>query len=342
MFTFSISRLSLLLLAMATLTFTSCDDDDDTFLGIDLDDDGTLFLSSNTSGTVGVINLEDGDTPPVETFTANGMDADGLYYDGGEGNLYQVDRTNSIVVEYNDVRDDLDDPNGIDIEARSASDFSSGRGMAYRNDRLVVAQQGIEGNDNSNRLVVFNTDDDNDKIELVASYPTNIALWGIQFVGDALYAVVDKSDSVAIYNNFLSNSAGDSIVPDRYLKIDGITRTHGIQYNEADDIMILTDIGDAGSPDDGALVVIRDFMPFAATGNNTVSESGFTRIAGATTLLGNPVDVDYDEETDRIYVADRASNGGTLIVFEGTASGDATPLRQIQFPGLSSLYLHRD
>ncbi|MBB4080000.1 hypothetical protein GGR28_002627 [Lewinella aquimaris] len=337
-FNLSFSRLSLLLLAVMALAFTSCNDDDDTILGIDFDDDGTLFLSSNTSGMVGVINLEDG-APDIETFTASGSDADGLYYDTDEGNLYQVDRTNNILVEYNDVIDDLDDPNGVDVESRSTSDFTNGRGLAYRNKQFVVAQQGSDANDNTNRLVVYDILSGSG-IQTGYVYETDIALWGIEFVGSDLYAVVDKSDSVAVFTNLLGNAPGDTLTPDRYIKVDGIVRTHGLEYNAKDDIMILTDIGDAGSDTDGGLVVIRNFSTIGSI--TSVGADGYTKIGGAATMLGNPVDVDYDEDTDRIYVADRATAGGTLLIFEGTASGNAAPIETLSFPGLSSLYLHRD
>ena len=337
----SFSRLSLLFLALAVFSLSGCNDDDDTFLGIDLDDDGTLFLSSNTTGNVGVLNIADGDAPMVETFSAAGTDGDGLYYDSDEGNLYQVNRSNNIVVEYNDVRDDLDDPNGVDVEARSTSDFSNGRGLAFNDDRVVVAQQGGDENDNQNRFVVYDISDDDDMIEFSASYPTTIALWGIQFVGDDLYAVVDNSDSVAIFTDFLGNTTGDTLMPSRFIKVDGIVRTHGLEYNAEDDIMILTDIGDAGDDMDGALVVIRNFSNLGNTATS-VDSARYTRIGGDATRLGNPVDVAWDQENDQIYVAERATDGGTLLIFNNDARDNQVPARSVPFAGLSSLYLHRD
>ena len=338
---FSPGRLGLLLLMACTLGLTSCEDDDDTILGINFDDDGTLFLSSNTSGQVGVLNLEDGDMPMIETFPAAGTDADGIYYEGDEENLFQINRSNNTVVEYNDVLDDLDDPNGIDIEARSTSDFTNGRGLAYNNERLVVAQDGSDANDNQNRLIVYDVSDDDDLIARRASYDVDINLWGIQFVGNDLYAVVDNSDSVAVFTNFLDNTDGDSLAVSRFIQIEGITRTHGLEYNDEDDIMILTDIGDAGSDTDGGLIVIRNFTNLG-TSATTVGMDRYDRIGGAATRLGNPVDVAWDEDTDRIYVAERANGGGTLLVFETTARGDVAPVRSLPFPGLSSLWLHRD
>lgn len=339
MLNLSTGRLSLLLLAMCIFSLSSCDDDDDTVLGIDFDDDGTLFISSNTSGEVGVYNIEDGDAPEIQTFPAEGQDADGIFYEESEESVYQVNRSNNTVVEYDDVLDDLnDDDEDINIEAVSEANlFTNGRGLAQRNERLVVAEDG-----ENNGFVVFDiSDDDNDMLETVATYETDINLWGIQFVGDDLYAVVDNSDSIAIFNDFLNaNTDGDTVMADRFIQIEGITRTHGLEYNAADDIMILTDIGDAGSTDnDGALIVILRFSTDFAD-NTSIEAGNYTRIAGATTQLNNPVDVAWDDEREQMYVAERANE--QLLIFNLNDQGDVAPSRALDFAGISSLYLHRD
>ena len=333
---FPFSKLSLLTLLVFALSFQSCDDDDDNFLGFDLDDDGTVFLSSNTSGMVGILDLED--TPlTIETFTARGNDADGIYYESGEGNVYQVNRSSNSIVEYNDVIDDLDDPNGVDIESESTADFMQGRGLAVMDDMLVVADN-FSTDSTMNAFYRYEITGD-EEIAYVGMHPTPIDLWGIQFNGNSLYAVVDNSDSLAIFDNFLANMAGDTVLPTRYIKIDGLNRTHGLEYNAEDDIMILTDIGDAGSDSDGGLFVIRNFS--AITGN-TVTAANYTMISGANTMLGNPVDVDYDPETGRIYVAERLNGQGMLLIFENDASGNMAPAEMLPFAGISSLDLYRD
>ena len=86
-----------------------------------------------------------------------------------------------MLVEYNDVRDDLDDPNGVDEVQRSSSDFTNGRGLAYASRQYVIAQQGMDSTDN--RLVVYNTLNDNN-LELTAAYDVDFPLWGVQFVGE--------------------------------------------------------------------------------------------------------------------------------------------------------------
>ncbi|WP_157976022.1 hypothetical protein [Lewinella sp. IMCC34191] len=333
---FPMSKLSLLLLTAVALAFTSCDDDDDPILGGQYDDDGTVFLSSNTSGMVGILDTKD--TPlEIETFMARGTDADGIYYDDDQGNIFQINRSSSTIVEYNDVIDDLDDPNGVDIESESSMDFDNGRGLAYRNDMLVVAND----NDSDSTMNAFYRYEitGDEEISYVGMHPTNINLWGIQFFGTSLYAVVDNSDSIAIFDNFLDNAAGDTVTPTRYIQVEGITRTHGLEYNNEDDVMVLTDIGDAGSDSDGALIIIEDF---ATLSGNVITEADYTRIAGASTMLGNPVDVDYDAEDDRIYVAEKANGGGQLLIFDMDMSGDVAPAEMLPFPGISSLFFYRD
>jgi len=324
-------------MAFAALSFTSCDDDDDTFLGIDFDDDGTLFISSNTSGMVGVLNLEAGGDPMIETFTAAGTDGEGIYYDSDDGDVYQVDRSNDVLVEYDDVRDDLDDPDGVDVDQRSTSNFNNGRGLGFLSRNFIVAQRG--DNDDDFKLVQYNTLND-DAIEYVKTFDVDFPLWGIQFIERDLYAVVDGTDSVAIFDTFLGKTNDTTLMADRFFKVDGITRTHGLYYNAADDVMILTDIGDADSDTDGALIVIDDFSNFSTT--DTITSADYRRIAGSATNLGNPVDVSYDPDEDRIYVAERANGGGTLLVFDRTNEGDVAPTRTLPFPGISALWLHRD
>ena len=334
-FKLSFSKLSLLILSVLAVSFTSCDDDDDPIIGGEFGDDNTLVLSSNTSGMVGILELDD-DPLEIETFSAEGMDADGIYYDDDQGNIFQVDRSNRRIVEYNDVIDDLDDPNGIDVESRSSADFDNGRGLAVRDDNLVVANDS-DADSVMNAFYRYDITGD-EEISYVGMHPTNINLWGIQFFGTSLYAVVDNSDSIAIFDNFLDNAAGDTVMPTRYFRVEGITRTHGLQYDSESDVMILTDVGDGGSDSDGAIIIIENYRDIEG---DVITEADYTRIAGASTMLGNPVDVEYDPENERIYVAERLNGNGRLLIFDMNMSGDVAPADMLPFPGISSLYLNR-
>ncbi len=330
---FSFRKLSLPLLSFAILSLAACGDDDD-ILGIDTDDNGTVFLSSNTTGMIGILDVED-DPLEIRSFMVNGTDADGIYYNGDNNNIFQVNRSSNTLIEYDNVFNALDDNGDLDVNSESDVAFDNGRGLAYYADNFVVANDG----DSTNSFVVFRMPGE-DVIESIGSYPTTINVWGVEFVGTSLYAVVDNSDSIAIYDNFLANTPGDTVAPTRFIKIDGITRTHGLTYDEGDDLMILTDIGDAGSDSDGGIVVIRNFS--ALTSPTTIGSAGYTRISGPTTKLGNPVDVGYDTTRDMIYVAERANGGGTLLGFPVDATGDTAPMVDLPFAGASSVDVYRD
>jgi len=334
---FASSKLLMLLLALTAISFTSCDDDDDEILGIDLSDDGTLVLSSNSSGLVGIVDVEDSPLE-IETFPAAGMDSDGIFYADNGDRIYQVNRSNNTLVAYEDVLDDINDNEGINVLSTSSSDFSNGRGLAVAGRRYVVAQDANDDNDNTDKFVVYE-DSEGSGLTRLRTYETNINLWGLQYVGDKMYAIVDNSDSVAIFDNFFGNADNATIEPDSYIRIDGLVRTHGIQYDEDDDIMILTDVGDADSDDDGAVFIIKNFSSFSG---DTATADNYTKISGSNTLLGNPVDVDYDEDTDRIYVAERKRDGGLLLVFSADATGEVAPVASLPFAGISSLWLNRD
>ncbi|MBC6995827.1 hypothetical protein QWY85_17570 [Neolewinella lacunae] len=333
----SFSKLLLLLLTLTALSFTSCDDDDDV-LGIDLTDDGTLFMSSNTTGLVGVLDVNDNPLE-VETFASAGMDADGIYYDDSDEMVFQVIRSNSTLVNYKDVLDDLDDPNGVDVVNTSTSDFTNGRGLvAIGNSQFVVAQDASAENNNTNAIVIYGFSE-NSGFTLAKTIPTDFNLWGLEFVDGTVYAVVDNSDSIAVFNNLFDTPDGQTATPDRYIRVDGLVRTHGIAYNEQDDLMVLTDVGAADSDSDGAIFIISNF---STRSNDVFAAADYVRIGGANTRLGNPVDVDYDPDDDRIFVAERLRGGGELLIFQSSATGNTAPIETIPFAGISSLYLNRD
>src|SRR5690606_33012112 len=136
-----------------------------------------------------------------------------------------------------------------------------------------------------NRLLIYTISPMS--ITLDKAFDVDINLWGIHADGQTLYAVVDNSSDVAIFNDFFNQPAG-MLSPDAIVSIEGLVRTHGITYDAMNDVMVLTDIGDAASATDGALVVINSFMAAAADGMVNMAEQ--IRVGGAASMLGNPVD----------------------------------------------------
>ena len=326
----------MLLLACSVFGLSSCDDDDEV-LGVDLTDNGTLFLSSNSSGLVGIIDTKD-DPLVLETFSASGMDADGILYEEDDERIIQVSRSNNTLVSYEEVLDN--DFDGA-VEFTSTSDFENGRGITAAGDnRYVVAQDDDDDgdDDDKNALVLYGFNDDAGFTK-VKTVNTGFNLWGLEFHDGTLFAIVDNSDSVAVINNFFDIADNGTAVVDRFIRIDGLVRTHGIEYDDDDDLMILTDVGSGASDSDGAIFIIRDFSDFTG---DVVTSANYTKISGPNTMLGNPVDVDYDNDEEIFYVAERLRGGGMLLTFAQDANGDVAPLNTIAFPGLSSLFLNED
>ncbi len=114
---------------------------------------------------------------------------------------------------------------------------------------------------------------------------------------------------------------------------------HGISYYAANDELILTDVGDAGSAEDGQLFVITDGS--TADGNTTVS----VQIGGPESMLGNPVDVVYDGAY--AYVAEKSNDA--VLRFDDLLSmdmmgmmGDAAPALMIEVLKAESVALPAD
>ncbi len=295
---------------------------------------GQFFVSTNTGGVVGVFDALDNGMADFTTFPANGTDSDGIVYDEDNDVLYQLDRTNNVVVAYNNVNTDLENGNVPTVSATSTSDFTNGREISLTGSKLIVAQDAADSNGNTNALFVY--DVAAGAITLSASYTTDINLWGIHVQDETLYAIEDNSSNLAVYENFFANPNG-AITADAIIPVAGIVRTHGITYDADTDLMVLTDVGSGAVADDGAIVIIDDYMQAAADGNISMSEQ--VRIAGSNTFLGNPVDVAVNVDNSQIYVAERANGGGRILGFSLPSNGgNIAPNYNQEFAGASAIY----
>src|SRR5690606_24664590 len=94
----------------------------------------------------------------------------------------------------------------------------------------------------------------------------------------------------------------------------------------------------AASPTDGAYIIIDNYHAKAA--DDMVSADEQIRIEGPNSTLGNPVDIAYDRNTDRIYIAERANGGGAILGFNlPTEDGDQSPAYKQVFAGASAIFL---
>ncbi len=290
--------------------------------------EGLLFASSNNQGVVGLFNLLENGAVLKDAFTASGMDADGIHYDVDADVLYQLDRTNNVIVAYSDVNASLAAGNMPMVTATSsADDFMNGREIAVSGSKLVVADDG------DNNFVVYDISPTAITLDKVLN--ADINLWGIQFNGDQLIAIEDNSENVAVYDDFLNQPAG-AIAATASIAIEGMVRTHGLTYDAEDDYMLLTDVGEASSATDGALFAINNWT--AASSDGIVDASEAVRVGGAASFLGNPVDVAYDKANRRVYIAERANGGGRILGFkQPSVTSSISPAYNALFAGASAV-----
>ena len=335
------TKLTIAILSAATV-FVSCNDDDDITEG--RFDRAELYATSNTSSNITVYDFSDGDNPETSTLTVSGSsDNEGIFYDESNDQLIFGSRTANAVAIATGIEDLIDGTATSITPTYSSNDLSSVRSIAVSGNTIVAA------NNVTNELYVYQRT--GNSVTLRNTVNVDFALWEIQFVDNALYAVVDMTSDLAVFNNFLSNTADATVQPSKRITIAGINRTHGMVYNSNDDIMILTDIGaannDSGNtPDfasDGAFHIISGFTnKFAGVANGgTLAVAGNqVRVSGNQTLLGNPISATYDSETDTIFIAERANNGGRILGFDASANGNATPIINNALAGASSVFFY--
>lgn len=320
--------------AATLLTLTSCEKDDD--YDFELPGAGDkAYVSSNTSGMVTIMDVDDLSDIDVEQKKIASMDADGIYYNKERQEIILASRTTNRVEIYQKHKN-----GALEIKTTSDPNFTNAREVAVSGDMIVVAQDADPAlNNNMNRLYVYERTPSG--IRYRNTYDVDFNLWGIHAEGNSLWAVADNTSDIVYFENFFSNSNG-MIQPTKRVTIEGIVRTHGITYSKKDDKMVLTDVGDGAVADDGAIVVIGNFMSvFGGTANGgTIGMGSQIRIEGANTMLGNPVDVSYSNDTKHIYVAERANGGGKVLVFEmPTSDGNPAPTYSKMVAGASSIYL---
>src|SRR5690606_37893203 len=277
----------------------------------------------------------------MRSFLTSSDDNEGIYYDDDADELVVNSRSQSVINTYSNI-ENAQNGNSLNLFLSSDSVLESPRDIAVNNGVYVVSDNAdVDGDPNTEdgRFFVFTRDASG--YTLRNTVTVNYAVWGIEFIGNDLYTVVDKTADIAVLKNFASVYTTDvTATPNKQITIEGITRTHGIA--EDGGFVILTDIGDAASESDGGFNFINGFVSkFDATPDgDTLSFAGNqVRVSGALTDLGNPVAVDYESTSQTVFIAERANDGGKILFFnEIGAGGNLVPTLNSPFEGASSLY----
>ncbi|MAP79488.1 MAG: hypothetical protein CL526_00220 [Aequorivita sp.] len=329
------------ILALSLLT-VACSSDDETGGGevVPTPIFANLFVTSNTNGAILTYDF----TPnglQTRSFTTSSNDNEGIYYDDDADELVVNSRAQSVINTYNNV-DNASNGSPITPFLSSPAVLESPRDLAVKDNFYVVSDNtDVDGDPSTadGRFFVFTRDANG--YTLRNTVTVNYAVWGIQFIGNDLYTVVDNTGDVAVLKSFLTAYTTDvTATPDKQITIEGITRTHGI--TEDDGFVILTDIGDAANASDGGFHFISDFVnKFNATPDGETLEivGNQVRVSGSLTELGNPVSVAYEHTDNTVFIAERANDGGKVLIFYNIeAGGNLVPNVSTAFEGASSLY----
>jgi len=337
--------IKIMALACATaMSFTSCDDSDNEVI---LETETkVLFTSNNSDGNVNMYNVSNMNNVTSSTLFTTTLQADGIYYDESEDLVVQASRTTFGLEGYTGI-DISNNSLDVNVGVTGSLDMISPREVAVNGNLYVVADNAdVDGDTTTNDGRLFIYSKNGDTFTLRNTIVTDIKLWGIIFKGNDLYAIVDTTNELAVYTDFLNNTSNTALTASKTIAIEGIVRTHGLTYDAMTDTMVLTDIGDATNvQDDGGFHIINNFTSkFNTTSNGeTLAVSEQTRVSGSNTLLGNPVDVAYDNETETVFIAEAGNGGGRILAFNNINSGgNLTPTYNASLSSASAVYLHKE
>ncbi|QCE42815.1 hypothetical protein [Psychroserpens sp. NJDZ02] len=344
--TTNLTKTAALSILVAT-SFFSCSDDDNDAIEIN---DGTptsveLYTSNNADGNITVYDVTDQSAVTTKTLITAGIAADGVYYDSTNDFLLQASRTDLGLEGYNNTNN-LVSGSTLAVDVNGTNDMQSPREVAVNGNFIVVADNADVDGDlltPDGRLYIYTKEGNN--ITLRNTITTSFKLWGITFDNNNLYAVVDATNELAVFSDFLSNTTDMALASSKRIFVEGIVRTHGLTFDASSDVMILTDIADAtNGQDDGAFHYIENFTSkFNGVANaGALSAAQQVRVSGASTLLGNPVDVAYDSATQTVYIAEAGNGGGRILAFNNfQAGGNITPILNNSLAAASAVYLSK-
>jgi hypothetical protein len=150
----------------------------------------------------------------------------------------------------------------------------------------------------------------------VATTMTDAQPWDLFYdeINDRMFVALTNGN-VSVYDNYIANdfssAAPRTITPSDDALAQISVNIHGIVYDASTDRLVLSDVGSASDPSDGAIFVIDNAS--SVDGNVSVSRS----ISGPNSTLGNPVDIILSG-TD-LRVAEKSNNA--ILVFSNIFSG---------------------
>ena len=192
------------------------------------------------------------------------------------------------------------------------------KGIAVANDAGIIFAADFTGM----RISIFGSQAAGD-VAPVAEIVTAAQPWDVAFDEDSDRLFVALTDgTIAVYDDAIASEFAPTvtrtIVPSDSDGNQISVNAHGIVYEPMSDRLVVSDVGDAAVADDGQLFVLTS----AATADGATVPT--RTIGGASTVLGNPVDIALTGSTLRVA---EKSNDAILVftnIFSGE-SGDIAP-----------------
>jgi len=345
--TMKLTKLTIALLSAAAV-FTSCNDDDD--LGEGRFDRAELYATSTANGNITVYDFSDRNNVETSTLTTVSTSNEGISYDASSNELTVASRSNGTLNTFTNIEEAVDGTTTAVTGAISSTDLTSPRAIAVSGNLVVVSDNdGDMGGPDGNEFYVYTKS--GSTLTLRDRFEIPFAVWGIEFIGNDLFAVVDQTADLAVFENFAANQEDPADATDNVLTatkritIANLGRTHGITYNADDNLLIMTDIDQASSDSDGGFNMIPNFTTeFANVANGgTLAASSQTIVKGSATFLGNPIDVKYDDETKTVFIAEIANGGGRVLGFSNIGNGgNIAPQVNNMLEGASSVEFYEE
>lgn len=335
----------LVTLILTSLFLFSCSEDNDDNIEQTPSSTTNLYASNNSDGNITIYDVTNTVNITTKTLITSSTMADGIYFDSEEDAVIQASRSGLNLEGFSNISNLLTNIT-VSVDISGSNDMTSPREVAVNGNIYVVADNADADGDASTpdgKLYVYTKS--GSSFTLRNTITTDFKLWGITFKNNDLYAVVDATNELAVFTNFIANTSDASLSASKRIVIEGIVRTHGLTYDSTSDVMVMTDIAAAtNTDDDGAFHIIENFTnKFNSTANGgMLSASQQTRVSGAATLLGNPVDVAYDAATQTVFIAEAGNGGGRILAFNNIGSGgNITPAVNHSLAAASSVYLSK-
>lgn len=288
----------------------------------------TIFVASNSASDNNV-RVRDEDLGLLNTYTTGANEGVLVNQSGSLVQAGDLGSTGNLVTACNAATRMTGDAS-YEITGANTT-FANPKGIAtIASDGLVV----VANNGASTLLLMGAAAAGN--VGPVATVALTANAWDLVYddASDRLF-VAQVDGTIAVFDAF-SADRGVGGANRTFSVVDGdgeaSVNMHGIDYDAESDRLVIGDVGEASSADDGKLYVIND----ASVADGEVTAA--TTFKGPNTRLGNPVDLQLDG-TD-VRIAEKANGGGAILVYQNIfdrAGGDVAADLILDTPAPESL-----